>query len=113
MAATFAPPQNDLERDIAAIWQEVLKLPQVGTRDNFFDLGGHSLLAVQVHSRLRSRLSRDVSITDLFRYPTIRALTDYLQGDVVPAAARAASGLARAEARKGALQRRRQIRTES
>ena len=110
-AVAFAPPQNDLERDIAAIWQEVLKLPSVGTRDNFFDLGGHSLLAVQVHSRLRSRLSREVSITDLFRYPTIRALTDYLQGDAVPAAARAASGLARAEARRGALRRR--LRTET
>ena len=56
----------------------MLKLPQVGTRDNFFDLGGHSLLAVQAHRRLREALARPLTLTDMFRFPTIRALSGYL-----------------------------------
>ena len=46
--------------------------------DNFFDLGGHSLLIVQVHARLREATGRDLPITDLFRFPTIRSLVDHL-----------------------------------
>jgi natural product biosynthesis luciferase-like monooxygenase protein len=105
-ASVYVPPGNELEQQIASIWQEVLQLPQVGMRDNFFDLGGHSLLAVQVHGRLRERLSREVSITDLFRFPTIRALTDFLEGSTT-AAVGAAATLQRAEARREAMLRRR------
>ena len=74
-------PAGELETIIAGIWQEVLKLPNVGVGDNFFDLGGHSLLAVQVHSRLKKALERDLSITDLFRFPTIRGLAGFLGGE--------------------------------
>ena len=90
---------------IAAVWKDVLKLPQVGTRDNFFDLGGHSLLAVQVHRRLREVLGRELSITDIFRFPTILSLTAYLgqegEDDVA-----AQTGKARAQGRRAAMQRR-------
>jgi hypothetical protein len=49
--------------------------------DNFFDLGGHSLLAVQVHRRLQAVVGPHLSLTDLFRFPTIRALARYLAQD--------------------------------
>ena len=49
--------------------------------DNFFDIGGHSLLAVRVHSRLKSELSDGLSITDLFRYSTVRALAAHIASD--------------------------------
>src|SRR6185369_14292342 len=42
-AASYKPPGDDIERQIAEIWQEVLGLARVGVEDNFFDLGGHSL----------------------------------------------------------------------
>jgi natural product biosynthesis luciferase-like monooxygenase protein len=73
-------PAGELETIIAGIWQDVLKLPTVGVADNFFDLGGHSLLAVQVHSRLKKALQRDLAITDLFRFPTVRGLSEFLGG---------------------------------
>jgi natural product biosynthesis luciferase-like monooxygenase protein len=94
-----AAPQSQLEKTIASIWQEVLGLPQVGMSDNFFDLGGHSLLVVQVQRRLREACGREVSITDMFRLPTIRALAAHLGGsDTTPSAV--GDGLSRANARR-------------
>ena len=46
----------------------------VSVDDNFFDLGGHSLLLVQVQSKLQNKFERDLSIIELFKYPTINAL---------------------------------------
>jgi natural product biosynthesis luciferase-like monooxygenase protein len=93
-----AAPANELEKTIAAIWQEVLGLPHVGTSDNFFDLGGHSLLVVQVQRRLRDACGREVSITDMFRLPTIGSLAAHLGGNALPSAVN--DGLNRANARR-------------
>jgi hypothetical protein len=81
-------------------------LPQVGLNDNFFDLGGHSLLTVQAHRRLKEVLQRDLSITDIFRFPTIQSLSAYLGNEGEDDAA-AQSGKARAQGRRAAMQRRR------
>ena len=99
LRAAAAAPQSDIEKTIASIWQEVLGLPQVGTGDNFFDLGGHSLLVVQVQRRLREACGREVSITDMFRLPTIKSLAAHL-GGTAPAANAVGDGLARAQARR-------------
>lgn len=104
-AEVFVAPAGDMEQTIATVWKEVLNLPQVGTRDNFFDLGGHSLLAVQVHRKLRDVLQRDLSITDIFRFPTVQSLGAYLAQDGADGAA-AQQGKDRAEGRRAALQRR-------
>jgi amino acid adenylation domain-containing protein len=74
----YAAAASTLERALVELWQEVLRLPKVGALDNFFDLGGHSLLLVQVQARLRELHGYDVSIVELFRYPTARALAGYL-----------------------------------
>jgi amino acid adenylation domain-containing protein len=107
----YAPPSNELEKAIAAIWQDLLQVDQVGVDDSFFDMGGHSLLIVQAHRRLSRVTDRELSITDMFRYPTIRALTHYLsQGpdDVDQIAVQ--QTLDRAEARREAMRQRRERR---
>jgi acyl-CoA synthetase (AMP-forming)/AMP-acid ligase II/acyl carrier protein len=76
----YAPPQSRLEGDIAAIWQKVLGVEQVGRDSNFFDLGGHSLRMVQVQSLLRETLGQEVSMLELFTYPTVSALAQQLGG---------------------------------
>jgi natural product biosynthesis luciferase-like monooxygenase protein len=79
-ASAVSAAQGQLEQQIAAIWAQVLGLTSVGNDDNFFDLGGHSLLVVQVQRRLREATGQEVSITDMFRLPTIRALAAHLGG---------------------------------
>lgn len=78
LASAYTAPNTTLEQMIGAVWQEILQLEQVGIHDNFFDLGGHSLLLAKLHSRLTTLLEQDVTIIDLFQYPTIYTLTQYL-----------------------------------
>jgi natural product biosynthesis luciferase-like monooxygenase protein len=105
---TYVAPQNEIESTIASIWCDVLRVPEVGVRDNFFDLGGHSLLAVQVHGRLKQALQRDLAITDLFRFPTVQALAQFLStaGTSQAPETAAATGASRASARRDAMRRR-------
>jgi hypothetical protein len=67
----FTPPRTDLERIIAGVWKEVLGLDRVGLHDSFFELGGHSLLMIQLQVKLRAASNLDISVVDLFRYPTV------------------------------------------
>jgi aryl carrier-like protein len=109
----LVPPRNDLERRIVAIWKEVLHLDQVGVHDNFFDLGGHSLTLLRVHGRLRET-QPDVTIVDLFEYPTVSALAAHLTGRVLEPEAVSAAARPSREGREAArerLGRRRGIRT--
>lgn len=105
----FVPPSSEVEETIASVWREVLNIPRVGTAENFFDLGGHSLLAIQAHRRLKEALQRPVTVTDIFRFPTIRALADHLGNDR-SASTLAAATAARAQSRKAAASRRLQAR---
>jgi amino acid adenylation domain-containing protein len=84
----YVAPRSELERGIANVWQEVLKVEKVGVHDNFFNLGGHSLLIVQVNSRLHEILRVDVSLVDMFKYPTVNALAEYLSREPAAPAAR-------------------------
>jgi natural product biosynthesis luciferase-like monooxygenase protein len=79
--------EGPLEEQVAAIWCAILNVSSVSVEDNFFDLGGHSLLAIQVLSRLRERLDRNIPMTDLFRFPTVRSLARHLAGSLKGSAA--------------------------
>ncbi|WP_095980634.1 non-ribosomal peptide synthetase [Melittangium boletus] len=72
--AHYEAPRSDTERVIAQAWQAVLGVAQVGIHDNFFDLGGDSVLMVQVLGRLRESMGAELSVVELFRYPTVSAL---------------------------------------
>ena len=78
LEATYVMPETELEKRIEAVWKDVLKLDKVGIYDNFFDLGGHSLLVVQVRSQLLDIVERELSLVELFKYPTIGTLARYL-----------------------------------
>jgi acyl carrier protein len=74
----YVMPQTEIERAIADVWQKVLALEKIGIHDNFFEIGGHSLLMIQVNSQLRQLFDCDLSIVEMFRYPTINSLSEYL-----------------------------------
>lgn len=71
-------PQNNTEKEIAQIWQEVLGTDTVGIQDNFFDLGGHSLLLTKVRSCIYEKIGKDIPIMELFNYPTVRSLSNFI-----------------------------------
>ncbi|MBD8258505.1 non-ribosomal peptide synthetase [Pseudomonas fluorescens] len=59
-------PHTPLQLHIAAIWREVLGLPRIGLRDDFFALGGYSLLATQIISRTRQACDVELPLRTLF-----------------------------------------------
>jgi acyl-CoA synthetase (AMP-forming)/AMP-acid ligase II/acyl carrier protein len=75
----FAPPQTDVEKTLAEIWMDVIKLNRVGIHENFFELGGHSILATQVVSRIRKTFQIDISLRSLFTTPTIAELSEVIE----------------------------------
>jgi acyl carrier protein len=74
----FVEPATDLERSIAAVWKEVLHLDRVGVTHSFFDIGGHSLLSIEMQQKLRASLGTDITLADVFRFPTIESLAAHL-----------------------------------
>jgi amino acid adenylation domain-containing protein/thioester reductase-like protein len=80
VATEYVAPVGETERAITAIWQGTLGIERIGIRDNFFDLGGHSLLMVRVHSLLRERFGDELSLVDLFTYPTVESLAKHILG---------------------------------
>jgi len=102
-----ATASNDTEVAISKIWCEALGMNDVGATDNFFDLGGHSLLVVQVQRRLKELFDKEVAITDMFRFSTIQALADHIDGGKSGSEETAASrGAQRAAARRSRMARR-------
>ncbi|TFI50726.1 SDR family NAD(P)-dependent oxidoreductase [Mastigocladus laminosus UU774] len=75
----YVAPRNEVEVTIAKVWQNILGIQGIGIYDNFFELGGDSLLQVQVRTKLRELLKQDLSLIDLFRYPTINSLANSLE----------------------------------
>ncbi|NIE78622.1 non-ribosomal peptide synthetase, partial [Pantoea sp. Ap-967] len=69
----YLAPVTDLQRQVAAIWEDVLQCGPVGLQAHFFELGGHSLLATQVIGRIRHSLGTEVPIRLLFDSPTLEA----------------------------------------
>jgi amino acid adenylation domain-containing protein len=74
----YVMPNTEIETIIADIWQKTLAIEKVGIYNNFFELGGHSLLLVKVNQQLQEKLGLDLSIVDMFNYPNIHSLSQYL-----------------------------------
>jgi amino acid adenylation domain-containing protein len=78
----YVEASTDLQRDLASLWKQVLKIDRLGIRDNFFALGGDSLLLVSLHSALEERYAKGLALVDLFTYPTIETLSSVLDARV-------------------------------
>lgn len=110
-AETYEAPASDLEKQLADVFKRILGVDRVGLNDNFFNLGGHSLLAVQAHRDLKAGVAPKMSITDLYRFPTISGLVGHLRDadgankHLDKVAARAAERRAALTGRRAALVR--------
>ncbi|WP_437677704.1 amino acid adenylation domain-containing protein [Sorangium sp. So ce131] len=72
-------PRNEVEEGLARVWQQVLRLTQVGVKDNFFDLGGHSILAIQLISSIRKYLEVEVPVTLIFESPMLESMASRIE----------------------------------
>ena len=79
LVTPFVAPRTEVERGVAALWAEVLRVDRVGADDNFFDLGGHSLLITQLTGRLRERFGVHVALSEVFDNPTVSALAKTIE----------------------------------
>jgi amino acid adenylation domain-containing protein len=78
-ATEWAPPTNEVERKLTAIWSELLGVHQIGIHDNFFDLGGHSLKAMALCAIMLKQFDKDVPVRLVFESPTVAGIAGYLQ----------------------------------
>ena len=78
-AENFEAHANETEAMISRIWQDVLQLSEVSVNENFFNLGGNSLRLVMVYKQLQDQSDIPLKVANLFEYPTIRTLANFLQ----------------------------------
>ncbi|PHM55992.1 PvdJ [Xenorhabdus hominickii] len=74
----YVAPRNSVERKLCQLWQEHLKVKQVGIHDNFFALGGYSLLAVKITASIRHALTDNFSMHQLFTNPTVAQIANVI-----------------------------------
>ncbi|WP_407155120.1 MupA/Atu3671 family FMN-dependent luciferase-like monooxygenase [Bradyrhizobium sp. STM 3557] len=111
-ATPFVPPATDVERKLAAIFQELLGLSEIGIDDNFFDLGANSLMMVRVVERIRTEFGIKMSVVRVFQFPTLGGLAAAIAGsETNPVAAQPEQN--RGQLRREMMQRRREIRGTS
>ncbi|UOY89131.1 non-ribosomal peptide synthetase [Bacillus glycinifermentans] len=73
----YHPPNSDKQAVLCRIWEDVLHIPRAGITDSFFELGGDSIKALQVSARLAAE-GWNMTIRDLFQFPTIQELEHHL-----------------------------------
>jgi amino acid adenylation domain-containing protein len=75
----FVAARNETEARLALLWQELLKVEQVGIHTNFFELGGHSLLATRMIAAINKQMKAKLSIRDIFSHPTIAKMAALIE----------------------------------
>ena len=79
LARAYEAPATELEKRIVGIWQALLGVDEVGVTDNFFEIGGHSLRAMVLVSRMEREFGVAVPLRELFRWPTVRTLAEWIE----------------------------------
>ncbi|MFH6945822.1 non-ribosomal peptide synthase/polyketide synthase [Flavobacterium sp. FlaQc-49] len=67
----YVAPRTETERQLVAIWQNVLGIEKVGVYDNFFEIGGDSIISIRLISKINETFKKRIQLLDLFKYSTI------------------------------------------
>ncbi len=81
LGTSYVAPSTEVERTIAVIWQELLRIEQVGINDNFFELGGNSLLGITLVGQMKKRLKVEMPMYALYEAPTVSAMAKFIDKD--------------------------------
>ena len=72
-------PCDEIELQLASIWEELLNISYVDRTQTFFELGGHSLLAIRLVRKIKERFSQDIPLAAVLRNPTLEQLAGLLR----------------------------------
>jgi len=76
----YVAPRDEIEKKLADIWSEVLRMhAPIGIDDNFFNFGGHSLKATVLATKIHKELDVKVPLVEIFKRPFIRSLAQYIK----------------------------------
>ncbi len=76
-------PNTEAEHTLLAIWQEVLKVRDIGIHENFFELGGDSILSIQLIAKAR-KAGMALTPNQIFDNQTIASLAEYIASKEKP-----------------------------
>lgn len=74
----YKAPRNEVEKKLAAIWEQVLELEKISIRDDFFLIGGDSIKSIQIVARMR-KLGYKLEMKDIFQNSTIAAISPFVK----------------------------------
>jgi acyl-CoA synthetase (AMP-forming)/AMP-acid ligase II/acyl carrier protein len=78
------PPETEVERAVASLWCEVLRVPDVGAEDDFFALGGDSIQAATLLHRVEETWEREIPLEDFADGFTVARMARILEGTEEP-----------------------------
>ncbi|MBN2109391.1 MAG: amino acid adenylation domain-containing protein, partial [Deltaproteobacteria bacterium] len=76
---SFVAPRDQLEIQLASIWQKMLGVKSISIKDNYFDLGGNSLMATRLFAQIEKSTGKTIPLATLFRAPTIEQIAGILR----------------------------------
>lgn len=76
---TLESPADSIEKKLAKIFKEVLEIDNIGVKDDFFEMGGHSLKAIMLMHKVKKVFKRELSVSMILQYPTVKRLALYLK----------------------------------
>nr|WP_312938340.1 non-ribosomal peptide synthetase [Stutzerimonas nitrititolerans] len=69
---------DETQRRVHAIWQQILGVGAIDPQDNFFELGGQSLQTIQIVNRLGAEFGTAVKVSDVFDHPRLADFCSFL-----------------------------------
>lgn len=78
-SSTYIPPCSITEKNLTDIWKRVFSQKRIGITDHFFEIGGHSLLATYLIAEISKQMGVQLSVRDVFLYPTISKMAQHLE----------------------------------
>jgi acyl transferase domain-containing protein len=78
ISSKYVKPGKEIEKKIARVFQTFLGIEGIGIYDNFFELGANSMMLVQVNSQLQKELEKDLSVVNIYAFPTVKSLSEFL-----------------------------------
>jgi len=74
----YEAPDNETEKKLVAVWQDILKIEKIGITDNFFELGGTSFQIIKLHKQIDLLWPQRLVISDLFEFNSIKEIALFI-----------------------------------